>query len=262
MSGTPMIYSGQGPVYIGEFDAVNGKAASGYLKNVQAVGCAASVLKTSPTVNKKTIKESCSGQRLPLAKITTEKMLGVELTMQQFDRDMLAMALYGAAAVVAGSTVTGEVFPTVAVGDFVHLKHPGVSSVALKDSAGSPATLTAGTHYSVDSANHGRIKILNLASFVQPFKADYTYAGYSNIPAFTLASVTRGIILDAVNTADANKPVRVMIPKVDFDPTSGFDWLTDEEAPITLTGSALYVAELASDGSYGPFMRVDALPST
>jgi hypothetical protein len=220
------------------------------------------VLKTSPSREIKKLKESCTGQRLDLATLTKSKSLAVEIQMMQFDKDMLAMALYGSAAVVSGSTVTGEMFPTVAVGDYIHLKHPGVSSVVVKDSAGSPATLTAGTHYSVDSANHGRIKILNLAAYTQPFKADYTYAAYSNIAAFTSASVQKGIIFDGVNTANNNSPVRVFVPKVDWDPTDSYDWLNDEESTITLKGTALYVAELASDGSYGPFMRVDALPST
>lgn len=262
MPGTQMIISGQGPLFIGDFDAATGRAASGYLKNVVSVGCANRVLKTSPSREIKKIKESCTGQRLDLTTITKGKSLGVEIQMSQFDKDMLSMALYGTASVVSGATVTAEVFPAVAVGDFVHLKHPGVSSVILKDSAGSPATLTAGTHYSVDGAAHGRIKILNLASFIQPFKADYTYAAYANIAAFTAASVTKGIIFDGVNTANNNSPVRVFIPKIDFDPTDSYDWLNDEESTITIKGSALYIAELASDTSYGPFMRVDALPST
>lgn len=262
MAGQQFIYSGQGPILLGDFDATNGKAASGYMTNLRKVSCVSSVLKTTMQVEKKKIKESCSGQRLTKYNLLKTKGGGVELTLHEFDRDAMAMALYGTAVVVASGTVTGETFPTVAVGDTVMLKHPNVSSVVVKDSAGSPATLTSGTHYTPPSAapNHGDIEIVNLASYVQPLKADYSYAGYSNIVAMSANNVIKGLVFKGINTGDGNKPVRLMIPKIDWDP-SDYDWLGDEESPLTLKGEMMYVAELASDGSYGPFMRVDALPS-
>lgn len=257
-----MIISGQGPVFLGDFDATNGKAAQGYLTNLQKIGCGNRVLKTAFSRETKLLKESCSGQRLDLAELQTGKSGEVELQLFQFDRAMLSMALFGTLATKTGASVTNEAMPTVAVGDYVHTKHPKISTVVVKDSTGSPLTLTAGTDYTVDSADHGRIKILNLGAYVQPFKVDYAYASYANIAAFTAASVVKGIVFDGVNTADANKPVRCIIPRVSWGPTEGFDWLSDEEVTLSLKGRMLYVSELASDAEYGPFMRVDALGIT
>lgn len=257
-----MIISGQGPIFFGDFDVTNGKAAHGYLINQRAVGCSSRVLKTTQAENSKFIKETCSGQRLDLAEIKTDKTLEVEMQLSQFDRATLAQALFGTLASVTGSTVTGEVVATVAVGDYVHTKHPRVSSVVVKDSAGTPATLVAGTDYVVDSADHGRLKILALGTYTQPLKIDYAYAGYANVTAFTAASVIKGLIFDGLNTADANKPVRCVIPRISWKPTETFDWINDEEVVLTLKGRALYVAELKDDASYGPFMRVDALSTS
>lgn len=250
-----MILNSQGPIYMGVYDATNGKAPSGYLTGLVSVGCANSELSTSLTRSTKKIKESCSGQRLDLTEIETEKSGEVVLTMTSFDKKMLATALFGTHTNITGSTVTAEAFPTVAVGDFVSLKYTDVSSVVIKDSAGTPATLTLGTHYEITSAGHGIIKILNLAAFTQPLKADYSYAAQGNITAFTSVGVERGIIYQGLNTND-NKQYRVVIPRVSFALDGKLDWLSNEEVSITLKGSMLYVEPYASDTVQGPFMRV------
>lgn len=253
-----MIYSGQGPIYMGIFDPVNGTAAQGFLVNVKRIGCGNRTLKTAFTQDTKQLKETCSGLRLTLATLDKGKEAAVTLEMIDFSREMLAMAMYGTTALTAGGTVSGETFPTVAVGEVVHTKHPKVSSVVLKDSTASPITLVEGTHYTVDSADHGRISIMSVAGLTQPIKADYEHAAYGNITVFTATSVVRGIIFDGINTADGSKE-RCIIPRIKFQPTKDFDWVGDEEAVLSLEGEMLYVAELAADGDYGPFMRVDGL---
>lgn len=248
-----MIYNGQGPIFMGDFDEATGKLIS-----VQKIGCGNRVLKLTQSRSTEKIKESCSGSRATLAEYETEKDMQVSLEMQEFDRKMLAMALYGDTALVTGAAVGSgdpEVMPLMAVGDYYHTDHPFVSLVTIKDSDTVPATLVADTDYVVEDADHGAIKILNIGSYVQPFKAEYTYASYGNIAAFAKTGVFKGIIFDGKSTVD-NKQVRVFIPRISFGPTSEFDWLGEQAASLKLDGSALYNAQLANDPLFGGFARI------
>ena len=250
-----MILVSQGPIFMGDFSTLNGKAASGYLVNLAKIGCANSKLSITMSRSTKDVKESCSGNKLTIAQIETEKSAEVALDMADFDNEMLAYALGGTLSAITGSTVTAEVFPTVAVGDTVALKYTDVSSVVITDSAGTPATLVAGTNYTIESAAHGMISIVNLGSYTQPLKAAYTYAAQGNVVGFNNTGVEKGIVYDGINTQDGKK-YRVTIPRVSFALDGEFNLLSTEETTISLKGQMLYVAEYANDLVQGPFMRV------
>lgn len=248
-----MIYNGQGPIYMGDYDTATGK-----LIGVQKIGCGNRSLKMTMDRSTEKIKESCSGSRATLAEYETEKNMQVSLEMQEFDRKMLAIALYGDTALVAGSSVApgnGEVLPLMTVGDYYHTDHPFISAVTIKDSAGAPVTLVEGTDYVVEDAEHGAIKIVNLGTYVQPLQVEYTYASYGNIAAFAQTGVIKGIIFDGKSTVD-NSRVRVFLPRISFGPTNDFDWLGDQAASLKLDGSALYNAQLAGDPLFGGFARI------
>jgi len=254
-----LIWSGQGPIYFGTHDPDNGTAAMGYLTNIHKIGCANSALTTTPSRGTKTIKESCSGQRLDIAELETEKSLSIKLDMHQFDRETLAKAFFSTSTLEAASTVAAETLPTLAVGDYAFLQHPGASNIVMTDSDTPATTLAAGTHYEVTDAAQGVIKILSLASLVQPFKVAYSYATYGNIAAFTATSVRTGLVFTGRNQ-DGDK-ARVIIPKLSLAMSGDFNWLSDEESVLSMEGKAFYAQELDTVGSlYGPFMRIDALP--
>jgi hypothetical protein len=254
-----MIWSGQGPIYFGTFDAANGTPAMGFLTNLYQIGAANSLLTTTPTRETTTIKESNSGQRLDIAELETAKGLNVALTMHQFDRETLAKALFATSTLQAGGTVAEEELPTVADEGFAFLKHPNASSIVITDSAGSPVTLTADTHYRVVDAAQGIIQFLDISGGTQPFKAAYDYADYGNIAAFTATNVRTGIIFTGRNQ-DGDK-ARVIIPNLSLAMNGDFNWLSDEESQLAMQGVAFYTQELDTAGSlYGPFMRVDGLP--
>jgi hypothetical protein len=128
--------------------------------------------------------------------------------------------------------------------------------VVVKDSAGTPATLTAGTHYEVDSANGGVIKIKNLASFVQPFKVDYAYTASADVTMFTEAPPERYLFLDGINTVDGS-PVRLRLYKVRFDPSSSIPCINDSFGQLELAGSVLYDSEAAADDNLGGFGKLE-----
>ena len=250
-----MIYSGQGPIFLGEYNPVTKQ-----IENQTKVGCGNRSLKITLDRQTEKIKESCSGSRATLVEYEKEKTMNVSLELTEFDREMLATALYGATSLVVGASLSGvsaEVLPTMMSGKYFHTRHPFISALTIKDSSAAPATLVAGTHYDLeDGGKHGRILINNLATFTQPLKAEYTYASYGNINGLTESGVVKGLIFDGKSTIDG-KTVRLFIPRISIAPTKEFNWLGDEAAALTLEGAALYTDSLASDALYGGFMRVD-----
>lgn len=201
-------------------------------------------------------KEATSGQRLTDLRIIRGKSAKFSFTLEDFTKENLALALYGASSTITGSTVTAEVFPTVAVGDYVKTAKQDLSSIVIKDSAGSPATLTLNTHYEITSAKHGTIKFINLASFTQPFKIDYSYATVTNVNMFTQGFADRWLKFDGLNTVDSNKAALIELYKVNFDPATQIDLINDDIMKFELSGGALYDATKAADATLGQFGRV------
>lgn len=257
---TQMIWSGQGPVMIGRYDPDNGRPDSGYLVDLYRVGCGTSALTTSLSRNKKTLTESCSGQRLPLKTLETGKSLSVKLDLYQFSGRTLAAALLATMVEKAAGTVTAEQLPELAVGDYFTLRHPHVSSVVIEDStAGTPLVYVAGTHYELEDAGHARFRLIaHPAAHVEPVRVDYAYGEHLNLAAFTATNVERGVIFNGIN--QDGQRARLIIPRIDMGLDGDFGWITSEEATLSLSGDTLYVPELATDADFGPFMRVDALP--
>lgn len=253
-----MIWSGQGPVEVGIYDRVNGRAAMAYLTKLREVGCSTRTLTTSLSQEKKAIKETCSGSRLTLANLPGAKSMTVSLELVEFNGPMFAAALFSQLAENDAGTVTAEQLATMEVGDTFFLKHPNASSIVLEDSTGSPVTLVEGTHYEILSAAHGTARLLSVTGLTQPIFADYSYAAYESMAAFSQpAVVERGLVFSGVNH-DGRK-ARLIIPRIDLTMNGDFSWINDEEATLTFEGEVLYVPELASDPLYGSFARVDWL---
>lgn len=254
-----MIWDGQGPVFLGKYDPDNGTPEMGFLTGLYQVGCGTRTLTTTPSIERNTINESCTGKRLPLAQLTSSRSLSVSLAMQQFDGRTLAKGLAGEHVEKEAGTVTNEVLPTLNPGDYFFLKHPKVSSVVIEDSATTPTEYVAGTHYVVEDADHGRCKLIeHPAGQEGPLKVDYEYGAYGNIAAFSAEDVQTGIIFNGTNQEGYKG--RVIIPRLNLAMGGDFGWISDEAASLELSGEALFVPELENDADFGPFMRVDALP--
>lgn len=203
------------------------------------------------------VTENESGNRLTALRQQGAKKMNVSFKLRHWTDKNNAMMLYSVPQLIAASTVSNEVFPNpVAVGDFVRLQKPRVSSVVITDSAGSPATLTANTHYRVTSADHGTIEILNLASFVQPLKAAYSFAAHVNTPMFSTGIVERWFRFEGVNTANANEPFLVELYRVSMDPVRNLELINSRTWEGDMQGSALYDETKAADTVLGQFGRV------
>ena len=120
-------YSGQGVVMLGE------RSATGRGINLKPLGNVTD-LKINTTTSTLEHKESQTGQRAVDFRLTTETNVKCSLTIENFSRDILALALRGSFTDVAAGTVTSEAvagYPG-SVAPFANLK---VSAVALKRGA-------------------------------------------------------------------------------------------------------------------------------
>ena len=128
----------------------------------------------------------------------------------------------------------------------------------LKDGAKAPAALTADTHYSIESADHGTLKILDVDGKDQPWTASYSYAKAENVPMFSDPAREVWIKLDAVNTdaGDANKPYVIELYRVRFDPVGELPLIHENYGALSLTGAILADASKADDTKLNRFGRV------
>lgn len=246
-------FSGQGKVYIAERDSNGNAKAFRYVGNVPS-------LNISLSLDKLEHKEATSGQRLKDLEIIREKNVEFNCTLEEWEIKNLSLALYGLDATVAGSSVTNESLAggatDIAAGDIVRTKYGDLSSIVVKDSAGSPATLTLDTHYAIESAKHGSIKFLDVTGFTQPFTIDYTYAAQGNMRMFADAAKERWVRFEGLNTADSDTPVLVELYKVKMDPATDFALINDELAQFELGGAVLDDPLKAADTLLGRFGRI------
>ena len=242
-------FSGQGKVFIAPIVAGVAQAFR-YVGNVPALN----VKLATDTVEH---NESTSGQRLTDDRLVRKKSATLEFTFEEFDKNNLALALFGTAATIAAGSVTNEVLPSgLVANDYVRTQKPKISSVVVKDSAGSPATLTAGTHYSVTNTNTGTIQFVNVATFVQPFKVDYANAAVDNINMFTSAVPERWIRFEGLNTVNGDAPVLVELYKCRLDPLADLALIGDDYQKFATTGAVLYDSTKVADATLGQFGRV------
>ncbi len=130
--------------------------------------------------------ESQTGQRSLDHRMVKQKSATVNLTIEEFTKENLALALYGNHVVGTPGTVTAEPVggATPIAGDRYFLAHPKVSSLVVVDSAGTPATLVLGTNYTAD-VDFGALQFLDTTGFTAPFKASYTLAQLRGFVAAT-----------------------------------------------------------------------------
>jgi hypothetical protein len=203
--------------------------------------------------------ESQSGQRSLDHRMIKQKSATVNLTLEEFTQENLALALYGSHVTGTTGTVTDEPLPaTVVISDRYFLAHSKVSTLVVKDSAATPATLTLGTDYTAD-VDFGALQFLNLTGFTQPFKASYAYGAVNEIGIFTQPLPERYLRLEGLNTAQGNAKVLVELYRVAFDPLKEIAFISNDYNKFDLEGSLLADATKPVDavlGQYGHIAQI------
>lgn len=251
------LFSLQGKIYTAVRDAVTGKPGllQTWLGNVSNASIAL-------TTDKSDKFESFSGNRLLYGSLQKSKSATLTMTLDEWLPSSLLLALYGTNTAITGTTVTNEVFPSgLVVGNQVRLAHQFVSSVVVHDSTGSPLTLTPGTDYVIDSVTQGLIRIVNLGSYVQPFKANYTYASASLLTMFTVAKPPeRYVIFDGVNT-NTGEPIIAELYRAQFDPAKELGLIDADWGSFDMSATCLYDSINAIDATLGGFGRLITGPA-
>jgi hypothetical protein len=191
--------------------------------------------------------------------VPIKRELSVTLTLKETTDANLADFLHGTATPeVAGSYTAAGAFPTgILVGETYLIPggHNGLSSVIIKDSAGTPATLVNGTDYTVN-ADAGLITFLNLGSYVQPFKAfSYGYKAASGVSVMAQTPAEYCLVYDGINLAVPGEKTFVRIDRVAFMPAAKISMKCDAVNDYELKGVALLgVGKTQSDG-FGTYRR-------
>jgi hypothetical protein len=253
-------FSPQGVILAGNRDAT-----TGFPLAMKPTGCAddltvAFALDTFEHI------ESCSGQRSVDFRGTKSKKATMNMTLTDYSSDNLIIALNGTLTAAAGApvAVVAEVLPTgMLVGDYALLgggsPNTVITLLSIVDSAGTPATLVAGTDYVLD-ATAGTVQILNLGAYVQPFKASYSHQNQAQVTMLTTGQVEKWVRFNVVDTANANRKSVVDLYRVLFDPTTDFPLLADELAQLKLAGSVLIDDKKPLGGALGQFGRITLAP--
>jgi hypothetical protein len=250
---TENFYYGKGRLSIAVRDAI-----TKVLGNYAYVGDV-SALSLKPTVQMVQHKESNSGQTALVRNFPSERALMVDWTFAEFRPENLAMATFGTNTAVVAGTVTGEAFPaTVAIGDEVRTAHPGISALVITDSTPTtPLTLVEGTDYNVD-LNFGRIDMLNVTGFVQPFKRAYSYAKRTDTGLFTGGQPDIALLYEGINLAEGNAPVITELYKVAPSVLTELMLITTgtDTAGLAISAGVLIDTTKPATGPLGQFGRI------
>lgn len=245
-------FSGQGIVYVADRDA------NGVVTKFADVG---NVPRLTLSFNTDVFehKESRTGNRLSDFRLTRENTATVNMTLEVFKKENLAIMLYGATQTLPTTAVTNESLGTgIVVDDILTIKkYPtSASGFTIVDSAGSPATLVNGNDYQVLSYDSGLVKFLNVTGFTQPLKANYTPVARTVVTAFKAPSKERFLRFSGLNTANGNAKITVDLYRIIFDPVANLDLINDELGQFELEGTALYDQTRDSDQYLGGFGRI------
>lgn len=250
-----MYLRGQGKLYIGTRDALGNPQALRWVGNCPE-------LKVGFQVDNIEHKESYSGQSLTDLKIPKGKSTSLNFTLEEPNKENLAMVLYGTALSVAASTaIVDEVLggtpniTVLAIGQvFVGAKR-NASAVTLKDSTGTPKTLTLGVNYTHEPISN-TITLLDVTTggpFVGPLKLSYTPGISTEVAMFNVAASDLFLRFVGMNMADSGKIVTCDLFKVNLNPLKELALITDDLAQFQIEGSALLDILKPSSNTLGQF---------
>jgi len=155
----------------------------------------------------------------------------------------------------SGQRALTDSFPVVAVNDDLYLNHLAITNLVITDAtAGTPKTLVPDVDYTVD-ADFGRITMLNVTGYVQPFARAYAYAATQAVGLFTRAQPVIALRYEGINLAEGNAPVVVTLFKVATDPLQELALITTGTDVAGMQVSAGLLADLSkpANGPLGQF---------
>lgn len=248
-------YYGHGKAYLS--DVAAGVPTGGYTEHVE-------VSSLSINVETDRIEHMSKSSRVAsrdLSKVYMVNMSGT-ITLDRHNADTLAQALYGANNAVAGGSFSATDFEDTAIADGEIHRLPGnkshLSALTIKDSAGSPVTLTLDTHYEiVGDLDSGLVKFLDVSGFTQPFTAEGTEDAGTAVGFLTNTSQIKALRFYGINVAEDGANVVVDLYRCDFSPANLIQMLGEgnEVNKYEIPFMALKDPNVAEDATFGQFGR-------
>ena len=195
-------FSGVGIVSLYKRDTVTGLPSSGGFDFGETSKL--DLTNNSPKLEMNTSRSADRGVAFSMAQSKTGSLA---LEVKTLSDPMFALLTGGSwTEAAASSAVVGWTAPaSLLVGQIIKLPHQNVSSVAVKDSAGSPATLNP-ADYEVDLVG-GTIKLKNLGSYTQPLKVDYTPGAVKILGALKAADEDFILHFNGTNAQDGSRAI-------------------------------------------------------
>lgn len=225
------LYLGQGMLFIAERDTDGDDKGFRHLGNVTQ-------LKITNTAEVIEAKESMTGQKGIIARLTTGLKVAFSATLESFNKENLAIALRADSTDITAET-SGRVETRKAYkGLMLALERGGITSVTSIKTADDVTTYTATTDYVV----YGDSIFIPATSTIvdgSSVKITYKHAAQTQIEALVNAETSYAFRFEGLNTADGNKSVILDIFKVSVDPLKELSLIGDKQGEILLEGNVL-----------------------
>lgn len=212
-------FIGAGDVHISPLDA-NGDFTTWFdLKEVP-------VFEWNPNVEyADNFKTGKTGPNLQDLHVPVKRTAGLSLSMKERTKKNLEFILHGESfSEIAGSMTTPVALPSgIVAGDrtLIPGEHVGITSLVLKDSAGSPVTVDT-TDYSFDGDSK-LITWIDVSGYTQPFKVfSYSYAASESIKVMSKTPPEVAVLFDGINLAISGQRIWSRLDRISFGPTAKF----------------------------------------
>jgi len=203
-------------------------------------------------------RESFSGQNGLARDFGSGSDLTVNWTMNDDNLETTAPFVRGSVTTTATGTVTAENLPNpVVVGAEYSLANPGISSLVITDSAGTPAVVP-NTHYEVD-ARFGNVKFISLPTTPAfPFKAAYSYAARKQLALLNAPEKVFALRYEGINLAEGGAPEIVEFYRMSAGLLKQLELITSGNsiAGKQVTGAVLIDPTKLANGTMGQYGRI------
>lgn len=208
------VFIGRGCIYIGD------RNSSGQVTNLIEIHTPKFEVQVDVEVKER--ENTCEKIASIDVRVATKHTGKVMITTDEHNAELLAIALGGEVTTNSAQTFTNKPFPSgLVAGKIVPIPggYANINTLALTDSAGSPASLSLGTHYTQD-LDYGLITIVNVGSFTQPFKATgATLAAGKTVSVMTKNLVEKFIRFKGINIAANDAKCVFDVYRSSFAPT-------------------------------------------
>ena len=213
-------YRGQGRCYLAPF----GEEEFLFLGNVAK-------LVISLEVETKHHKESVTGHGIRDSTVEVVSKASVALTGDNFIKETIALALFGTAQFLSGTTVSGETHIAPEVGESFYVDNVDLSSLSI-------AGFTEGQDYSVD-LKFGRVRILQ-GSAIAPedeLEVNYTFNDMEVVDAFNQFNSDHYLKFEGFNNAEFES-ILIEIYRMRFRPLAEWKLISGDFSLSELEGVA------------------------